>query len=236
MSTDSDHRNLPATLTGTGLSVGAVALGLQIAARNALTPEEAKTAVQEHLCLFGFSEECVRLAVKKPPGWPYRLFLHVLKEHMRRLRDLKPPTVPDNCDPSFPAKWIVDRREECRSLQEGINEKLDTDLVRAIGNEPGDASETAVVYLAIQVSEVLCNFTMIRKVALGMQQRYGSHQPMLGSFAAFCEQCIFEFRQYPDQALNTVMNTLASGHNDLQTAVRMDLPVLRKDPESAGGP
>lgn len=227
METDPDHRNLPAIPPGNTLSVGAVALGLQIAVRNALTPEEAKVAAAELSSLVGYSEECVRLAFKKPPGWHYRLFLQVLIENIRRFKDRTTLSIPDKWDTSAATKWMIDGVKECHSLQEAVNRTLDTALVRAIGNTSGEASETAIVYLAIQVSEVLCSYSMIYQNALVIQLKYGSQQPFWGSFVAFCEQCILEFRQYPDDALNSVMNSLTSGKNDLQTAIRMDLPVLR---------
>lgn len=227
MSTEPDHRNLPAKTPGTGLSVGALALGLQIAVRDALTPEEAAAARREHHCLMPFSDECVRLAVKKPSGWQYRLYLRALEETIASRRLPEVPALPKDANDSTPiVQWMHDRVKECHNLQDGVNVLIKSSLSMPTRMEPDNASPASVIFVATNAFEVYERFLSIRNHSRGVLERIGSDQAVQ-AFAALCDEVFAECRRYPSVSHTALVNALASGHKEPERFVLMDLRALR---------
>jgi hypothetical protein len=214
---------LPAAGNGS-LSTGALKTGLRVAAKEVLAPEELAVARREKPYLRELSDESVRLVLREPPMWEYRLYFQALGDRVaweaaEALRDVPKPVA---MEPMAMTTWMSDKLDEYLRLGERINQLINAELQDALGppGQPGDAA--AIVSLAKKIGRVYRRFLDIRMEARAVQV-----EPWLRdlsqAFAAMCDQCIKEFETYPQNSLNILMDALADADGEAEVVLRFEM-------------
>lgn len=224
MSEKHDEKGLRPNPKNRSLSAGALKTGLRVAAKEVLPPEQSALARKEKPYLRDLSDDSVRLALKEPPMWEYRLYFQALSDFVANEAADASRAVqqPLSMEPLSMANWISSKFDEYLSLSPKINQLINAELQNALGppGQPGDAA--AIVSIAKKVAHVYRRFIDIRNEARSLQV-----DPWLEEtaheFAKICDQCIEEFETYPQTSLNALMNALADANGKTEVVLRFEM-------------
>lgn len=231
MSEKADDNKLRPTSSNTSLTHGALKTGLRVAAKEALTPEQAESARREKPFLRQVGDEAIRLALKEPPMWEYRLYFQALEDFVQAQAGAAAAITayPAITGTANIADWMVEKCDEYIHLADRFSRLVNTELQAAFGapGEPGDAA--AIVAVAKQIGEIYRRFIDIRNEARSQRA-----DPLLEEaareFSHICDKSIEEFEAYPSRSLNTLMDALADADCETEVVLHFEMK-LKADVE-----
>ena len=224
MGSGPEDRGLTPTHETRDLSAGALQTSLQVASKHALAADDAALIRQQRPYLCALSDESIRLAVKEPPMWEYRLYFQALRDLVGNASSTSgDPTTPEMTRaPLETADWIGERLDEYHRLAERINTLVNTQLQVALGplGQSGDAA--AIVSVANRVAEVYKRFVGIRNEALSLHV-WPEMEDVSREFAKICDGSIEEFQTYPARSLDTLMTALATADENTELVLHFEM-------------
>lgn len=224
MGSGPEDRGLTPTHETRDLSPGALKTSLQVASKDALAADDAALIRQQRPYLYALSDESIRLAVKEPPMWEYRLYFQALRDLVGNASATSGDTTTPEMTraPLETANWISERFDEYQRLAERINTLVNTQLQVALGppGQSGDAA--AIVSVANRVVEVYKRFLDIRSEALS-QHVWPEMEDVRKEFAKICDGSIEEFQTHPARSLDTLMNALATADENTELVLSFEL-------------
>ena len=206
------------------LSAGALKTSLQVASKDALAADDTALIRQQRPYLCALSNESIRLAVKEPPMWEYRLYFQALADLVGNATATSGDTTTPQLikGPLETANWIGERFDEYQRLAERINTLVNTQLQVALGppGQSGDAA--AIVSVANRVAEVYKRFLGIRNEALSLHV-WPEMAGVSREFAKICDGSIEEFKTYPVRSLDTLMTALATADENTELVLNFEM-------------
>lgn len=220
MSEKHEEKGLRSHRENTSLSVGALKTGLRVAAKDTLSQEQSALARKERPYLRGLSDDSVRLALKEPPMWEYRLYFQALQDFVQaEAAEAGTANAHTATTETFDViDWMLETFDEYQRLGTRFDRLINTELQTALGapGEPGDAA--AIVAVAKKAAKIYRRFIDIRNEALSRRT-----DPLLEEtareFGRMCDESIQEFETYPSRSLDTLMNALADADGETEVVL-----------------
>jgi hypothetical protein len=227
MSATPDDGSLVPQAKNTALSAGALKAGLHVAAKEFLSPEQADQARQQRPYLRHLSDLSVRLAVKEPPMWEYRLYFQALKDFVEKEAADAQGTALRAASIAATActDWMLERLDEYVGLADTIHRLVNTELQAAFGlpGHPGDAA--GIVSVARKVAKVYRRFLDIRSEAQAQAVAPPLEEPAR-EFSRICDGTIAVFETYPKSSLDTLMTALADDDGETEVVLQFDMKLV----------
>lgn len=222
MSENSEHHGIERS--NRALSTGAFKTGLRVAAKVGLSEDELVRARERYSYLKPLTDESVRVAVRRPPLWEYRLYFQALKDFIAKRaaekRDVK--KISRSMDVHRAIGWIQNRFNDYLKLVSTIENLINSDLQRAFGQPGEDGNAAEIVLVAKKVSDVYRDFLTIRAEAMTVPVE-PAYEDLVRAFGCICDGSIQEFESYPTESLNTLLQTLSTANEDTEVVMRFEM-------------
>lgn len=231
MSNTPQDKSLSRQPKKTSLSAGALKRGLQIAKKEALSPAELDMARRTNNFMRPLSDESVRLVVKEPPMWEYRLYFHALSDFVAKeaAAQQKASTPRRTFGVDEALDWVHRTVDEGGRLSDEMDRLVGVDLQIALG-EPGQAGNAAgIVRVAKGMARIYRRFLGIRAEWLSTQV-VSWPKEIPAAFGKLVDGCIQEFETYPARSLETIMKTLEEADENTEVVLRLEM-TLNCDPK-----
>jgi hypothetical protein len=220
----SHDKSLRKPLDATSLSAGALRAGLQVAAKESFSADEAALYREKRPYLRHLTDGTVRLVAKEPPMWEYRLYFQALHEFVAKasaeVSGAARPIL--SMDLWEMIDWINDRFDEYQQLVVKINQLINARLQAALGPPGKNGDAAAIISVAKQVANVYRRCLEIRTDALSSRVPSGAEE-IVREFGRICDQSLEEFQTYPSKSLETLLNALATADEDTEMVLRFEM-------------
>lgn len=225
MSDSPEDKSLQArTTSSTGLSSSAMKTGLKVAQKDSLSLDQANEARLKMPYLVPLGTESVRLAVKHPPMWEYRLYFQSLNDLVAKTASEANSKVEaqtlTGVQPVL--DWMNGRLNDYSYLIDNINNVIGRELQIAFGPPGQEGDAAAIVAAAQKVSQVYQRFIEIRNQARSLTVDTLLSEAV-AEFSKICDQSIHEFETYPNRSLNTLMDALADEDGKTEVVLRFEM-------------